>query len=220
GEVITLKYRRIVALPCDTTKTPGHFELGSSSRGSGGGIRTPDLWVMSPTSCRCSTPRRACGSPARPEGGGYPRRPRLPRSRLRSTLRRCAGSRPGSGWDRGEPARSRPRAPPTPRRRGARDDAMRTSRHMRHRPRTSRLALLPAPPRAPHENSRSQQRPTELAPPPWTRINSCAKAPRMTLLSLARAPPVSIGNRRRMCSLEHWDFRPRPLGRLGSSRLP
>ena len=97
---------------------------------------------------------------------------------------------------------------------------MRTSRHMRHRPRTSRPALLPAPPRAPHENSRSQQRPTELAPPPWTRINSCAKAPRMRLLSLARAAPVSIGNRRRMCSLEHWDFRPRPLGRLGSSRLP
>jgi hypothetical protein len=25
--------------------------------GSGGGIRTPGLWVMSPTSCRCSTPR-------------------------------------------------------------------------------------------------------------------------------------------------------------------
>src|SRR5690606_3491915 len=25
--------------------------------GSGGGIRTRDLWVMSPTSCRCSTPR-------------------------------------------------------------------------------------------------------------------------------------------------------------------
>ena len=30
--------------------------------GSGGGIRTPDLWVMSPTSCRCSTPRRVLGS--------------------------------------------------------------------------------------------------------------------------------------------------------------
>jgi hypothetical protein len=29
--------------------------------GSGGGIRTRDLWVMSPTSCRCSTPRRAFG---------------------------------------------------------------------------------------------------------------------------------------------------------------
>ena len=29
----------------------------ASSSGSGGGIRTPDLWVMSPTSCRCSTPR-------------------------------------------------------------------------------------------------------------------------------------------------------------------
>ena len=25
---------------------------------AGGGIRTPDLWVMSPTSCHCSTPRR------------------------------------------------------------------------------------------------------------------------------------------------------------------
>ena len=29
--------------------------------GSGGGIRTHDLWVMSPASCRCSTPRRASG---------------------------------------------------------------------------------------------------------------------------------------------------------------
>ena len=27
--------------------------------GSGGRIRTSDLWVMSPTSCHCSTPRRA-----------------------------------------------------------------------------------------------------------------------------------------------------------------
>src|SRR4051794_29152718 len=26
--------------------------------GGGGGIRTRDLWVMSPTSCRCSTPRQ------------------------------------------------------------------------------------------------------------------------------------------------------------------
>ena len=38
-----------------------------------------------------------------------PRRPRLPRSRPRSTLRRCRGSRPGSGWDRVGPRRSRPR---------------------------------------------------------------------------------------------------------------
>ena len=34
---------------------------GADVSGSGGGIRTPDLWVMSPTSCRCSTPRHACG---------------------------------------------------------------------------------------------------------------------------------------------------------------
>src|SRR5215204_4807777 len=121
------------------------------SCGSGGGIRTPDLWVMSPTSCRCSTPRRVPGrwlsasgvwlsalrhrsfrpdrlaiwllavspprltaSRRRHEGGGCPRRPRLPWGRPHSTLRRCAGSRPGSGWDRVGPARSRPRAPPTP----------------------------------------------------------------------------------------------------------
>ncbi len=32
--------------------------MASLAIGSGGGIRTPDLWVMSPTSCRCSTPRR------------------------------------------------------------------------------------------------------------------------------------------------------------------
>ena len=32
-------------------------------RSGGGGIRTRDLWVMSPTSCRCSTPRRlVCGA--------------------------------------------------------------------------------------------------------------------------------------------------------------
>ncbi len=79
---------------------------------------------MSPTSCRCSTPRRARirephisihkdPLPCRSEGGGRPQRPRLPWSRPHSTLRRCAGSRPGSGWDRVGPARSRPRAPPT-----------------------------------------------------------------------------------------------------------
>ncbi len=79
---------------------------------------------MSPTSCRCSTPRRARirephisihkdPLPCRSEGWGRPQRPRLPWSRPHSTLRRCAGSRPGSGWDRVGPARSRPRAPPT-----------------------------------------------------------------------------------------------------------
>ena len=35
--------------------------------GSGGGIRTRDLWVMSPTSCRCSTPRH--GLSGRGRGG-------------------------------------------------------------------------------------------------------------------------------------------------------
>ena len=79
--------------------------------GSGGGIRTPDLWVMSPTSCRCSTPRQG-PSPAL-AGEGRPRRPRLPWGRPHSTLRRCTGSRPGSGWVRVGPARSWPRMPLT-----------------------------------------------------------------------------------------------------------
>ena len=65
---------------------------------------------MSPTSCRCSTPRHGCTGL---EGAGRcPQRPRLPRGRPRSTLRRCPGSRPGSGWVRVEPERSRPRTPP------------------------------------------------------------------------------------------------------------
>ena len=33
---------------------------GAGGSGSGGRIRTSDLWVMSPTSCHCSTPRRVC----------------------------------------------------------------------------------------------------------------------------------------------------------------
>src|SRR5215204_2255061 len=38
--------------------------------GSGGGIRTPDLWVMSPTSCRCSTPRRVSAVDSPPVASG------------------------------------------------------------------------------------------------------------------------------------------------------
>src|SRR3712207_2435017 len=38
--------------------TGGSTPLGSPDQGSGGGIRTLDLRVMSPTSCHCSTPRR------------------------------------------------------------------------------------------------------------------------------------------------------------------
>ena len=45
------------------------FTTGPASSG-GGGIRTRDLWVMSPTSCRCSTPRRWCGRSAGGWGSG------------------------------------------------------------------------------------------------------------------------------------------------------
>ena len=83
--------------------------------GSGGRIRTSDLWVMSPTSCHCSTPRHEGVGGGRGRG---PRRPRLPGGRPPSTLRRCPGSRPGSGWNRVGPGRSRPRAPTPPTRTG------------------------------------------------------------------------------------------------------
>src|SRR5690349_15925735 len=53
------------------------------SIGCGGRIRTADLRVMSPTSCRCSTPRptilrmlRATSNAARPSGHGRERGPR------------------------------------------------------------------------------------------------------------------------------------------------
>ncbi len=80
---------------------------------------------MSPTSCRCSTPRHVSlpltldltypdDRPRRMIDVGVegcPQRPRLPQGHPCSTLRRCGGSRPGSGWDRVGPPRSRPRAP-------------------------------------------------------------------------------------------------------------
>ncbi len=93
--------------------------------GSGGGIRTHDLWVMSPTSCRCSTPRRRMGKRTRGEtrgwcggaGGGAAREGRISREVALPVLRRrWRGARPGSGWDRVEHrrARSRPAPPPPP----------------------------------------------------------------------------------------------------------
>jgi hypothetical protein len=83
--------------------------------GSGGGIRTRDLWVMSPTSCHCSTPRcwGRLGDQARRVAGVCARRPRLPRGRPRSTLRRWRRARPGSGWFGVVRRRSRPRAHPS-----------------------------------------------------------------------------------------------------------
>ena len=45
-------------LGCGMKQERRHLSVPAFSSGSGGGIRTPDLWVMSPTSCRCSTPRR------------------------------------------------------------------------------------------------------------------------------------------------------------------
>ncbi len=63
--------------------TNGSASADKGDNGSGGGIRTHDLWVMSPTSCRCSTPRRErrdedgrddgrCGAGCRARGPHFP----------------------------------------------------------------------------------------------------------------------------------------------------
>ena len=62
-------HRTHVAPENRVARNPGHAKMAdvlfkTSARlpsilsGGGGGIRTRDLWVMSPTSCRCSTPRQ------------------------------------------------------------------------------------------------------------------------------------------------------------------
>ena len=68
-------------------------------RGSGGGIRTPDLWVMSPTSCRCSTPRQALHPPQRVRGvrGGLASRGVAPTVLSGAALGHDR-VRDGSGW--------------------------------------------------------------------------------------------------------------------------
>ena len=45
-----------------TKRPPNTWRAFTISNGCGGRTRTCDLWVMSPTSCRCSTPRQ-CHTP-------------------------------------------------------------------------------------------------------------------------------------------------------------
>ena len=66
--------------------------------GGGGGIRTPDLWVMSPTSYHCSTPRRI---DSHQEGREGSQRPRLPWTRSTVLSGAEVGHdrvRDGTGW--------------------------------------------------------------------------------------------------------------------------
>ena len=74
-------------------KRPSNHARSLLKTGSGGGIRTPDLWVMSPTSCRCSTPRRALALRSRlsaPSGCAS-----SPSGRLPASVRRVGGVRGG-----------------------------------------------------------------------------------------------------------------------------
>jgi hypothetical protein len=78
---------------------------------------------MSPTSCRCSTPRQEEGKRRKGRrgrggaGGGATREGRVSQAVARPVLRqRWRGARPGSGWDRVDRrrVRSRPAPPPPP----------------------------------------------------------------------------------------------------------
>jgi hypothetical protein len=168
---------------------------------------------MSPTSCRCSTPRHE--SIETKDGtigvGGCPQRPRLPQGRPCSTLRRCGGSRPGSGWDRVGPARSRPRAPPTRHREWAT-----TPPYLRHRPR--RRPPGPGPrPRAPcTSGSLSVWCPA----PPWRWGCAWGVGPTPAGAGRPGTNPQRVRAPGHAAPGHLWVLRPRPLGRLGSSRLP
>jgi hypothetical protein len=73
------------------------------------GYEPNELPLLHPAACRLCWRAHARSGPRDPVEE-RPRRPRLPWGRPQSTLRRCGGSRPGSGWDRVGPPRSRPRA--------------------------------------------------------------------------------------------------------------
>jgi hypothetical protein len=56
------RYERTILTGTQNRRHQGD-DVGGFPGSGGGGIRTRDLWVMSPTSCRCSTPRRlVCGA--------------------------------------------------------------------------------------------------------------------------------------------------------------
>jgi hypothetical protein len=230
---------------------------GARVLGSGGRIRTSDLWVMSPTSCHCSTPRQGAVRPAPAPGcwfwswswcwwgnwwgttvGRRPRRPRLPRGRPRSTLRRCGTSRPGSGWDRVGSPRSRPRAPPdrlpppAPRPAWTAPRPRRPHGLTRHRgPGTGLQALgsgstrRPAVRRGPHDPAAPTTK--ELPPSPartgGRRHRSSLPRPAGTRPLTISVPSAPVG-----CPPSTWDLPTRsspgglsrlsPLGRLVSGR--
>ena len=85
---------------------------GPSYSGSGGRIRTCDLWVMSPTSCHCSTPRHGCHVPAMMRGArGGLASPGVTTRVLSGAVPGHDRVRDGSGWsqhalDHGRPASS------------------------------------------------------------------------------------------------------------------
>src|SRR5829696_5419222 len=195
-----------------------HLMVPALTFGSGGGIRTPDLWVMSPTSCRCSTPRRvrgylamsqellALGSDRLPDAST----PRVGGARGGLASRGVAPTvlsgaalghdrvRDGTGW--GQHALGHGHPPPPHRRPGSPLSAslsallrFATRRHTSHgepAPRSCPLARAPCPAPSRFCVSVAQARPSEGAP-----------------LPLARAAPLSGhdagGIDRRISALDH-----------------
>jgi hypothetical protein len=164
--------------------------------------------------------------------GTDPRRPRLPGGRPPSTLRRCDGSRPGSGWDRVGPPRPRPRIRPhtcTPLLSVLAWDALHPRRL--RRPARSAPRLVTGSSVSSVWRVRSGSPPTALCHHHWVRIVVAHVSLQARTAREHGTPPVGRRTRgpRRHLGRCRWGngarpdatgCRPRPSVRLGSSRLP
>ena len=198
-----------------------HLAVPALLSGSGGGIRTPDLWVMSPTSCRCSTPRRV--SALRSRRGAIGRRV-ISRQRVGGVRGGLASRgvaptvlsgaalghdrvRDGTGWGQHALGHGHP-APPARRD----EDAALAPRSQSGAAASGTAPLLAGRPRALHSPHITPH--ASVLPAAAGRGRRPGRDSHLPLARAAPLPPTDPGGKRPQ------EVRPRPLGRLGSSRLP
>ena len=191
--------------------------------GGGGGIRTPDLWVMSPTSCRCSTPRRdaaPCPDGDRRAGAGRARGGLASRGVAPPVLSGAAAGhdrvRDGTGWVRRALGHGSAPRPPA----GHRPD---TGLRLRLRRSRRRPGSPPAAGALPG---------TAGVVGAWSvRVRLGIGIGRYRSVSVGRRGPAPVGSLARPAPCPRpaagtgpggatQQRRPRPLGRVGSGRSP
>jgi hypothetical protein len=191
------------------------------SGGGGGGIRTPDLWVMSPTSCRCSTPRHdadPCPDGGRRAGAGGARGGLASRGVAPPVLSGAAAGhdrvRDGTGWVRRALGHGPAPRPPA----GRRPD---TSASTSLPPAAGESPAAGALPGTAAVVGRNRTRCAGSAPTlrtPGSPVGPRRAGP-LRFSSLARPAPAPA-RRRERGPAARWQRRPRPLGRVGSGRSP